>query len=293
MIIEDSKSDPQAAVEAFKRIESTRPPLFYTSFLSNVGVALAPLADENKVVLVGLVTSALAFTRGHEMVYRYWPLAQADIGPALRILQDLKVKKLGILYSNEEYGTEEQKLLANAFEGTGGSVIRQSFELDTKDFSGQIKSLMGQDAIYTATLGSNLTTSIVQLKGAGYRGQVVMPSSGASPAFFAMPEMQGVYLIAPVIYNPRYLFAREASDRFTARYQKPFNHWSAAGYDFIKLTAGLLEDQPVSRKSLQDLLAAGFEYSGVFGHIVVRPGGHEMSFPLSAAQIVDNALKFR
>jgi len=115
--IEDSKSDPHAAVEAFNRMEAARPPIFYVSYLSSVGVALAPLADEKKVVLVGLVTAARAFTQGHEMVYRYSVLVQLDMGPLLRILQDLNVKKLGIIYSNEEYGIEEQKLLCQIVRG--------------------------------------------------------------------------------------------------------------------------------------------------------------------------------
>ena len=291
--VEDSKSDPQAAVEAFNRMESTRPPLFYLTFLSSVGVALAPLADEKKVVLVGLTTSALAFTRGHEMVYRYWPLAQSDMPPLLRILQDLKVKKLGIIYSNEEYGIEEQKLLSKAFEEIGGTVVIQPFEMGTTDFREQVRAVMGQGAVYVPTLGANLTNAIHQLREAGYGGQILMPSSGANPAFFVLPEMQQVYLVAPIIYNPSYLYAREAGEKFTARYQKPFNHWAANGYDFIKLIAGLLEDRQLSRQSVQEVLAAGLEYSGVFGHIRVRPGEHELAFPLYPAQILNNALKFR
>src|SRR5208283_831548 len=41
--VQDSKGEPQAAIDAFNRIEAFHPPLFYLSFLSNVGIALAPL----------------------------------------------------------------------------------------------------------------------------------------------------------------------------------------------------------------------------------------------------------
>jgi branched-chain amino acid transport system substrate-binding protein len=293
VVIEDSKSDPQAAVEAFNRMELTRPPLFYFSFLSSVGVALAPLADEKKVVLIGLVTSAFAFTQGREMAYRYWPLVQADIAPIFRLLQDLKVKKLGIIYSNEEYGIEQQKLLSKAFEGAGGSVVVQSFEMGATDLRQQIKAISGQGAVYVASLGANLTNAIHQLKVESYGGQILMSSAGANPAFFVMPEMQGVYLSAPIIYNPGYLYAREAGEKFTARYQKPFTHWAAAGYDFVKLISGILEDRPVSRQSVREVLAAGFEYSGVFGPVRVRPGEHDLGFPMYPAQILNNTLKFR
>jgi branched-chain amino acid transport system substrate-binding protein len=290
---EDSKSDPKAAIEAFNKLELTRPPLFYLSFLSSVGIALGPLADEKKVVLVGLVSSAVALTQGRESVYRYWPLVQSDVSPLMRSLQDLKVKKLGIIYSNEEYGIEEQKLLSQAFMDAGGTVATQMIELADTDVRRQIQALKDHEAIFIATLGASLTNAARQLREADYPGSILMPSTGANPALFVAPEMQDVYLSAPIIYNPGYLYAREASEKFTTRFQKPFNHWAAAGYDFIKLISGLLEDRTLSRQGVRDVLAAGFEYSGVFGHVRVRPGEHDIGFPMYPAQIRGNTLKFR
>jgi branched-chain amino acid transport system substrate-binding protein len=291
--VEDNRSDPQTAVEAFNSMEHYRPPLFYLTFTSNIGIALAPLAEEKKVVLVGLATAALAFTRGREVVYQYWPLVQADTPPLLRILQDLKVKRLGIIYSNEEFGGEQQRLLAKMFSEIGGTVALQSFEIADTDLHRQIGALKDQEAIFVATLGASLISAIRQLREAEYGGHILTPATAAYPAMFAMPEMQGVYLVAPIIYNPGYLFAREAGEKFTARYQKPFNLWAANGYDFIKLISGLLEDRPLSRQGVREVLAAGFEYSGVFGHIRVRPGEHVFAFPIFPTQILGGALKYR
>jgi branched-chain amino acid transport system substrate-binding protein len=291
--VQDSKSEPQAAVEAFNRIESSRPPLFYLSFLSNVGVAIAPLADEKHVVLVGLMTSAAAFTMGHDWVYGFSPLVKADTGPLLLILQDLKVKRLGIIYSNEEYGVEEQKLLSRGFVDNGGTVAVQSFELKDSDFKRQIDALSDREAIFVASLGAGLTNAIQQLRAANFKGLILTSSAGANPATLAGPEMQGVYLAAPIIYNPAYLFAREAGDRYSARYQKPFNHWAAAGYDFVKLVAGLLEEAQRTRQGVKDVMAAGFQYSGVFGPVRLRSGDHDIAIPEYPAQVVNNAFKFR
>ena len=105
--------------------------------------------------------------------------------------------------------------------------------------------------------------------------------------------MQGVYVVAPIIYNQRYLFAREAGEKYSTRFQKPFDQWSASGYDFIKLVSGLLEDRPLSRKSVQDAFGGGFEYSGVFGPVHLKPGDHIIGFPIYPAQVVDKMLKYR
>ena len=291
--MQDSKSEPQAAVEAFNRIESTRPPLFYVSFLSNVGVALAPLAEEKRVVLVGLMTSAAAFTLGHDWVFRFSPLVKADTVPLLLMLQDLKVRKLGIVYSNEEYGIEQQKLLSRGFVDSGGTVAVQSFELKDSDFKRQIDALMDRQAIVVASLGASLTSAIQQIRASNFKGFVLTPSSGANPAILANPEMQGIYEAAPIIYNPAYLFAREAGDQYSARYQKPFNHWAAAGYDFVKLVAALLEETKPTRQGVKDVMAAGFQYSGVFGQVRLRAGEHDIAIPMYPAQVVSGTLKFR
>jgi branched-chain amino acid transport system substrate-binding protein len=293
LIVEDGKSDPRAAVGGFNRIEAARQPFCYVSYLSSVGMALAPLAEERQVVLVGLVTSATDFTKGREWVFRYWPLNQAYIPPLLRILQDLKVTKLGILYQNEEFGREQQQLMAKQFTSAGGTVTSESVELKDTDFRSKIARLKDREAIYVACLGDVLLGVLQQLKEVDYRGSILTPGGAANPALFARPELDGVYIAAPIIHNPSYLYAREASRKFEAVYKKSFDLWAASGYDFIILLTGLLEDRKVSRQAVRDVLAAGFEYSGVFGHLRVRPGEHDMTFPFYPTQLVNGALKYR
>jgi ABC-type branched-subunit amino acid transport system substrate-binding protein len=256
-------------------------------------MALAPLAEEKHVVLVGLVTSAIDFTKGREWVFRYWPLNQAYMPPLLRILQDLKVKKLGILYQNEEFGREQQQLMAKEFTRAGGTVANESVELKDTDYRQKITALKDREAIYVACLGDVLLGALRQLKEAGYRGSILTPGGAAIPVIFTRPELDGVYIAAPIIHNPGYLYAKEASRKFEAAYKKPFDYWAAAGYDFITLLTSLLEDRKVSRQGVRDVLAGGFQYSGVFGLLSVKPGEHEMTFPFYPTQVVNGKLKYR
>jgi len=289
----DSGSDPKTAMDAFSKMESALHPLFYLSYSSNVGVALAPLAETAQVVLVGLVTSAIDFTKGRQWVFRYWPLGPAYIPPLLRILQDLKVKDLGIINQNDDFGREQKALMAASLAGPGRSVLVQSFELKDTDYSVQIAALKDREAIYVAGSGASLVNVVRQLRSAGYRGYILVPAGGADPALFALPEMSGVYVSAPIIHNPGYLYAREAGEQFLARYQKPFNQWAANGYDFIKLICGLLEDKPISRQGVQEVMAGGFDYSGVFGQVRLKPGQHDLTFPMYPTQIQNGTLTYR
>jgi len=51
-------------------------------------------------------------------------------------------------------------------------------------------------------------------------------------------------------------------------------------------------DKEVSRESVKNLLEGGFMYHGVFGELDVKPGEHDITFPLHPAQIVDGKLKY-
>jgi len=61
----------------------------------------------------------------------------------------------------------------------------------------------------------------------------------------------------------------------------------------IKILAGLWEDEEISRERVKSLLDEGFTYSGVFGMVNVRPGEHDISFPLYPAQIINGEVKYR
>lgn len=289
----DSGSDPQSVLDAFNTMEAGMHPLFYLSYSTGVGMALAPLAEKSQVVLVGRVTAALDFTKGREWVFRYWPLGPAYITPLLRILQDFHVKRLGIIFQNDDFGKEQQAFLAKAFLQTGGSVLVQSFDLTSASFTRQIAALKDREAIYVAASGAQLLNVTRSLRDAGYTGSVLQAAGGADPSLFGLPEMLGVYVVAPIIHNPSYLYAREAGARFLARFKKPFNHWAANGYDDVRLVCALLEDQAISRHGISDVKAAVFEYSGVFGYVGLKPREHDLTFQMYSTQIPNGALSYR
>jgi len=183
--------------------------------------------------------------------------------------------------------------MTREFTNAGGRVTSQMVEMTDKDYRPMIAKLNDREAIYVACTGAILLGALQQLREANYRGAVMTTASAAQPALFSLPELEGVYIGATIIHNPGYFFAKDAGNKFEARFKKPFDQWAASGYDFINLVAGLLEERQASRQEVRDLLAGGFEYSGVFGQLRVRPGEHDISLPLYPTQIVNGKLKYR
>ncbi len=292
LIIEDSQSKAQVGKDAFNKIEAAYHPVLFISNMSSVSISLTPMAEQEDVVLVGLVVSAEEFTGQSEWIFRYYTTAETEVSLLLNILSDLKVNLLGMLYLNDDYGRSVSEKMKEGFEWTGGKVVQEAFEPGESDFKGHIEKLKISEAITTVGFVSHLMNILKRLKDEDYEGPVLTTSPGSAASIRKLPEANGLYLAAPVIYNPNFLFAQAAREKYEAKYSKAFNHWAANGYDFINILAGLLEDKEVSRKSVKRVLEAGCIYSGVFGTLNVQPGEHNITIPLHPAQIVDGEIKY-
>lgn len=292
LIIEDSKSDPEEGKAVFDKIESEHHPVLYISVTSFICAALAPLAEENEVVLVGLVASAPELTEEKEWCFRYYPMAEADVASTLFILEELGIENLGILYSDEDYGRAVSELVKEEFEKTGATVKSEALEMQGVDFRDQIAKLKDMEAIYLVGYTHHFENVFKQLREANYQGHILGATSATVPSIVSMPESNGVYVSAPIIHDPDFLFAREAKEKYESKYGRPFTLFSANGYDFLRILSGLLEDEEISRENIKSLLEEGFVYSGVFGSIDVKPGEHDITFPLHPAQIVDGEIRY-
>ena len=131
-----------------------------------------------------------------------------------------------------------------------------------------------------------------QLNEINYNGSIISASGSLDPTILNMPESNGVYITAPIIYNPNFHFAQETMDLYESTYNKPFGFYSANGYDCIKLIVNLLEDQEITRSNIQSILDAGFIHPGIFGTIDVKAGEHDFNIPLHPAKIVDGRIEY-
>ncbi len=79
LIIVDNETNPEKAKKDFLEIEETHAPLLYVSSTSTIATAVAPLAEENEVVLIALAATAPGVTKQKEWTYRYFPAADDEV----------------------------------------------------------------------------------------------------------------------------------------------------------------------------------------------------------------------
>ena len=292
LIILDNETNPEKAKKDFLEIEETHAPLMYVSSTSSISTAVSPLAEEHEVVLM-ISATAKEITVDKQWTYRYFAMADVEAVPILQILDDLDIKNLGILYLNDEFGRDLSNEIATRFENSEGIVTQESFEPNVTDFKVNIEKLQNVDAIYVVAFPGYVEIILKQLRESNYSGEILTPLDASVFKIINMPEANGVYLTAPIIYDSNFIFARTVSENFESRYNKQFDFNAANGYDLIRILGGLLKNEELTRDNVKRILDEGFIYSGVFGSIDVLPGEHDIAFGLYPSKVVDGKLEFR
>jgi len=293
LIFEDNQSSPDEAKRAFNKIEETYAPLFYITSLSSISTAVAPLAEENQVVLIALSATAPDVTKQKEWTYRYFPTADEEVIPIMQLLKDLNVNNLGILYQDDEFGRSILVAVEREFENAERIINKQPFAPDAIDYEEQIVELLNEDAIVLVAWPEHVELILRQISGTGYPGYIIGSSDAATPLIFSMDEADGMYFATPAIYDSNFLFVRKVADNFQSQYNKQFDHNAGNGYDFIRILDGLLENEELSRDRVKNILDQGFSYSGVFGSVDILPNEHDMAFQLFPSQLVNGEPEFR
>ncbi|MBU0665159.1 MAG: ABC transporter substrate-binding protein [Proteobacteria bacterium] len=292
LIVEDSKTTPEGGKAAFQKLEKEHNPLFYVVNMSSIAMATRDMAEEAKVPLIAAPTAAKNLLSGKEWIFRYWVTAQDETPPITNILNKLNVNRLGVIYLDDPYGKSLFQQLEEDSSGKNRSIIGVSFPSNTKDFETQIKEVQETDAIYIGGFASHISMILTQIRATGYSGHLLATSGAADTSARKNPAFEGVYLASPMIYNQAYPYTKELSEKYTSAYHLPLSHYAATGYDIVKLVAGLLSGQELSRENVKKLLEQGYNFPGSMGDIRVVPGSHEINFQLYPAQIRQEKIHF-
>lgn len=300
LVIEDAKINAESAKVIFQNMEAGPPagragrrPLLYISTHSSVSTALAPLFEENNVVLVATLATDPGVTKEKEWVFRYWPTAEVEMPALMTLLKTTGVKNLGVVYLDDEFGRSVFSGLVKEVGKTGGTVNGEPFSIRETDFTDEIAELTNYEGILGVGLPMHVKAIFKQLRDNDYKGNIFSTLAAADVSFHALPEANGVYITAPIIYNPTFLFAQGLKEKYEARFEKPFSYFAVTGYDLIKMLAALFEDEELSRENVKKLLEAGFTHPGALGTVDVAEGEHDMAFPIHPAQIIDGTVRYQ
>ncbi len=159
MVVLDTQADPQVGIQSVNRMISVdKTPVFITAW-SGVVKAVAPIANDNKVVELSVGANAPEIAKLGEYVYTTFPLADVDIrAVADYSAKDLGKKRAAVLFINNETGIGSAVVYRDTFTKAGGTVVAyEAYDQKATDFTGpllKIRASTPRSSICRASLRS-------------------------------------------------------------------------------------------------------------------------------------------
>ncbi len=276
---QDDRHDSKEAVGiATKFATIDKVPVIFGSAGSSVSLAIAPVANRHKVVLMSPISSSGKLsTEGGPYFFRTVPTDDLQAEVLADWVHESGAKRVAIVYTNNSWG----KPLADGFEqkftGLGGTVLlSEGAAEETNDFRtiiAKLKGLDGLDAVVSPTYPKEGGTFVRQTKELGLAKPLFGGDNWGSPEFrnIAGDAAEGVYYTAPSeITTPEY---ERFAKRYEAKYGEQPDVLGAYSYDAANAVFKAIERcKGTEGEEIREALLKT-SFPGVSGPIAFKPNG--------------------
>jgi branched-chain amino acid transport system substrate-binding protein len=286
-VYEDSRSDATTAISAYSKLKSQDNIKAVILSLSNVANAVVPLAEKDQMFSVQNLVSARK-VQG-DMSVRFFTSAEQEAPIMANFAAgNLKLSKIAVLASTDEYGKTYAEVFKTTFENAGGNVvINESYDKKDQDFKTQLAKIKasGAEGLYIIGLDTHLVSIFKQMKELDLRQIKMTNWIMASPSVQAKvgANGEGVYMTTPDYY----VAGNKKVADFTEAYQKKYASLPSAYSAIVYDMTGLFREAMKGAKSSQDIqnnFKSIKNFDGLMGKLSVNDKG-EITIPLVPAKI--------
>jgi len=273
IIYEDDAAKAKLAVSAFRKlITQDKVQAVIAGGMSSTAMSIAPIAEENKVVIISPTASAPALSEFKNYFFRI----QASDNYEGRVMAEFAYKKLdtkevGIFYVNNDWGQGLAEVFKDRFTALGGEVtIRESHELGATDFKTQITKIktVNPENLYLIGYLQEMSIILRQMRELGLKPRILSAYGFHDPKLL---EMAGDIAENAIFTMPTY--DPESDDptivkfveRYKAKYGKEPDMFAAHTYDCMKILAYAMRDGATTGPEISACLHKVANFPGVTG----------------------------
>jgi branched-chain amino acid transport system substrate-binding protein len=296
IIFEDGKCNGKDAVTAAQKlINIDKVKIIFGGGCSGETLAVAPITEENKVLLFSAFSSSPQVTNAGDFVFRNSP-SDTDGGKdaAKMVFLDGK-RKVAILTENTEYAQALKKVFKEQFISLGGTIVADEiYNQDAKDYRTQLTKIKetNPDAVFfNAQSGISAGLSAKQAKelaiAAQYYGHIAFSSDDALNS--GGNALNGLkFTDAPGLNkdNPK---AVSFLKKFLSKYPNPQSDYDiGARYDSVYIIKNAIEYcRDVNTECTKDYLYSMPQYCGVIGCYNFDKNGDVTGITYAVKKIID------
>jgi branched-chain amino acid transport system substrate-binding protein len=297
VVFEDDQNDPKTGVAIIKKFVTVdKVPAVIGSAGSTVSLAMAPIVNQYKVVLLSPISSSVKLTiEGGPFFFRVCPADDAQAKILARWVLEKGYRKAAIIFTNNSWG----KPLAEAFkvyfeDGGGKVVIYEGVEEKTTDLRTQLAKIKssGVDVVISPTYPVEGGSLIKQAKEMGVKAEFYGGDNWDAPEFLTVAgeAAEGVFFVDPSEIKAGKYFA------FAEKYKKKYNEEpdinAAFGYDaLIALAEAMKLAENLSGLSIQKALYQ-VSFDGASSKIKFDENG-DLENPAFDRNVIKNGKKLK
>jgi branched-chain amino acid transport system substrate-binding protein len=281
LVVEDDRCQPGDGISAFNRImAAASPAAILGAVCSGVTLAIAPLAETRKTVLISPASTSPKLTNAGDFIFRVIPSGSLRAKVlAEYIYHERGLRKLAVIYINNEGGIGGSAAFKAQFTQLGGTIVlEQTYAQGATDVRAQLarSKAANADAIIAASYPPDTVLVMQQARELALQ----------QPLFFTTESPQNPEVLREAgdaangaVYILAAPAAGEAPERFTRAYEAKFKHkpelFAAEGYDIIRLIAAAIVAAGPSDggPGIRDFLYQVRDYAGASGTITFDQNG--------------------
>lgn len=223
LIYEDDKCDSQTSLVALQKLTGVdKTNIIIGSVCSSVVLTMAPVVQEKNLLLISSGASNPKISQ-YPNVFRTWP-SDALQGEFLAkfIAETMKLKRVGIIFLNNDYGVGLRDAFQKDFQQKGGNMVAAEAmaidESDARTQLGKIKSA-NPEGVFLATYARQMGIILKQAKELGFSAQFFGGEGTQDPSVIEIGKegAEGLIGTVPATANS------QTRDKFLADFQKTYN----------------------------------------------------------------------
>ena len=275
LIYEDSYANSNAAVSAFNKLISVnRVSIIIGDMFSQSTLAIAPLAQKNKIVLLSPTASSEKVPETGDYVFSIYPNDSYD-GEFIAkfVFNTLHILKAAVICVQADAMLTAKNAFVKTYNELGGNVLaEESYPSKTDDFRTILikAKFSNPDLIFIPGYLEEIVKILKQAKELGIKSQFITISTAYDEKLFSLATntAQSLMLSAP-FYEENSSSASQEIFAFQELYKKKYNEipnvWAAYGYDALKIICKAYKDAIKNKSSLNIELSMIKSYPGVTG----------------------------
>lgn len=274
ILYEDSKIDPQEGTKVIQKLISVdKVPVILGAFGSSVSLAIAPIAERNKVVLLSASSTADALRDAGDYFFRNVPPnARQGRSAARFVLEKLSMKSGAVLYMNNDYGISLTESFKQFFSEHGGAVaITDSYDPGGVDFRSQLTKIKAEKPQFVFYPGHYQESGLIlkQARELGLNVPFIGGDGSYSPELVSIAgnAAEGTYY---TLMAMGYGVADAEIESFLTAYDSAYGGqpdvYSAYAYDAIQVIADAIRTGGYTAEGIKSALYSTRDFKGVTGY---------------------------